>query len=62
MSESIVSYLYHRLGIRTLDDLDQLVRSHLLRTMPGFTGTEDALLDALAAHRKQTGATPAPET
>jgi DNA polymerase (family 10) len=62
MSESVVSYLYHRLGIRTLNDLDQLVRSHLLRTMPGFTGTEDALLDALAARRKQAGATPAPET
>jgi DNA polymerase (family X) len=62
MSESIVSYLYHRLGIRTLNDLDQLVRSHLLRTMPGFTGTEDALLDALAARRKQAGAMPAPET
>jgi DNA polymerase (family 10) len=62
MSESVVSYLYHRLGIRTLSDLDQLVRSHLLRTMPGFTGTEDALLEALAARREQAAATPAPET
>jgi DNA polymerase (family 10) len=62
MSESIVSYLYHRLGIRTLDDLHQLVRSHLLRTMPGFTGTEEELLDALASRRPQAGATPAPET
>lgn len=62
MSESVVSYLYHRLGIRTLDDLHQLVRSHLLRTMPGFTGTEEALLEALASRRPQAGATPAPET
>jgi DNA polymerase (family X) len=62
MSESVVSYLYHRLGIRTLDDLDQLVRSHLLRTLPGFTGTEEALLDALATRQRQAAATPAPET
>jgi DNA polymerase (family 10) len=62
MSESVVSYLYHRLGIRTLDDLHQLVRSHLLRTMPGFTGTEEALLDALASYRPQADATRAPET
>jgi DNA polymerase (family 10) len=61
MSESVVSYLYHRLGIRTLDDLHQLVRSHLLRTMPGFTGTEEALLEALASRQPQAGATPAPE-
>jgi DNA polymerase (family 10) len=62
MSESIVSYLYFRLGIRTLDDLDTLVRSHLLRTMPGFTGTEDALIEALAVHRRAINPTPGPET
>lgn len=49
LSESIVSYLYFRLGIRTVGDLDTLVRSHLLRTVPGFSGNEDALLDALSA-------------
>jgi DNA polymerase (family 10) len=62
MSESIVSYLYFRLGIRTLDDLDTLVRSHLLRTMPGFTGTEDALIEALAGHRRAGDSRPGPET
>ena len=62
MSESIVSYLYFRLGIRTLDDLDTLVRSHLLRTMPGFTGTEETLLEALAGHRRAIDPTPGPET
>jgi DNA polymerase (family 10) len=62
MSESVVSYLYHRLGIRTLDDLQQLVSSHLLRTMPGFTGSEEELLDALASRRPRAGVTPAPET
>jgi DNA polymerase (family 10) len=62
MSESLVSYLYYRLGIRTLDDLDQLVRSHLLRTMPGFTASEEALLDALAARRQPAGSTPDSKT
>ena len=46
-SDSFVTYLYFRLGIRTLTDLEQLVRSHLLRTMPGFTGSEELLLQAL---------------
>jgi DNA polymerase (family 10) len=47
LSESLVTYLYFRLNIRTSDDLERLVKSHLLRTMPGFTGSEDALLDAI---------------
>jgi DNA polymerase (family 10) len=29
------------------DSLEQLVSSHLLRTVPGFTGSEDALLQAI---------------
>ena len=48
LTEPIVLHLYSRLGIRTLDDLAMLVRSHLLRTMPGFTGSEEALLAAIA--------------
>lgn len=52
LSESLVTYLYFRLGIRTLDDLEQLVRSHLLRTMPGFLGSEENLLQAI---QQQTG-------
>ena len=47
LHDSLVNYLYARLGIRTLDDLEQLVSSHLLRTVPGFTGSEDALLQAI---------------
>lgn len=47
LSDSLVSYLYIRLGIRTLTDLEQLVQSHLLRTIPGFTGSEDVLLQAI---------------
>jgi DNA polymerase (family X) len=51
-SESLVQYLYGRLGIRTLDDLETLVRSHLLRTMPGITIKEDALLAGIRALRQ----------
>ncbi len=47
LSDALVSYLYMRLGIRTLGDLEALVKSHLLRTLPGFTGTEETLLAAI---------------
>jgi DNA polymerase (family 10) len=52
LSESLVRHLYGRLGIRTLDDLEMLVRSHMLRTLPGFAANEDALLAAIQARRK----------
>jgi DNA polymerase (family 10) len=54
LSESLVAYLYTRLGIATLTDLEQLVRSHLLRTVPGFTGSEERLLEAIAASQQQS--------
>ena len=47
LSESLVTYLYFRLGIRTLNDLDQITRSHLLRTLPSFSGSEERLLQAV---------------
>lgn len=47
LSDSLVSYLYFRLGIRTLPDLVQLIQSHLLRTLPSFTGSEEHLLQAV---------------
>lgn len=47
LSDSLVAYLYFRLGIRTLADLDQLIRSHLLRTLPSFSGSEEHLLQAI---------------
>jgi DNA polymerase (family 10) len=52
LSDPLVSYLYLRLGIRTLTDLEQLVQSHLLRTIPGFTGSEEVLLQAIRQQRK----------
>jgi len=50
LSDSLVTYLYFRLGIRTLADLEQLVRSHLIRTLPNFSGSEEQLLQAV--HRR----------
>jgi DNA polymerase (family X) len=47
LSESLVTHLYFRLGIRTLDDLAQITRSHLLRTLPSFSGSEERLLQAV---------------
>ncbi|MBS0154129.1 MAG: histidinol-phosphatase [Nitrospira sp.] len=47
LSDSLVSYLYFRLGIKTLPDLVQLIQSHLLRTLPSFSGSEEKLLQAV---------------
>lgn len=47
LSEGVVQYLYGRLGIGTLADLEVLVRSHLLRTLPDVTATEEELLAAI---------------
>ena len=44
LSEPIVHELYYRLGIRTIDDLEILARSHMLRTRPGVTVTAEELL------------------
>jgi len=53
LSEGLVRHLYGRLGIRTLDDLEALVRSHLLRTLPGAMIPEDELLTAIRALRHE---------
>ncbi|NOT22610.1 MAG: histidinol-phosphatase [Nitrospiraceae bacterium] len=52
LSESLVAYIYTRLGITTLANLEQLVRSHMLRTVPGFSGSEELLLEAIAAQQQ----------
>ena len=51
LSESLVQHLYGRLGIRTLDDLETLVRSHMLRTLPGASVNEETLLAAIKTMR-----------
>jgi DNA polymerase (family X) len=55
LSDSLVAYLYFRLGILTLADLDQLIRSHLLRTLPSFSGSEEHLLQAVQQRLKNHG-------
>jgi len=52
LSDSLVHYLSARLGIRSLADLETLVQSHLLRTLPGFSATEAELLTAIRARRR----------
>ncbi|HKR80616.1 MAG TPA: histidinol-phosphatase [Nitrospira sp.] len=54
LSESLVAYLYSRLNIATLADLETLVRSHMLRTMPGFSGCEETLLQAIEDLRRRS--------
>ncbi len=47
LSDPIVHDLYCRLGIQTLDDLETLARSHMLRTRPGVTVTAEELIEAI---------------
>lgn len=53
LSDPIVYDLYYRLGIRTLDDLETLARSHMLRTRPGVGVTADELLVAIQRLRDE---------
>ena len=54
LSESLVAYLYSRLSIANLADLEALVRSHMLRTVPGFSGSEEILLEAIDELRRRS--------
>ncbi|HKT34958.1 MAG TPA: histidinol-phosphatase [Nitrospira sp.] len=54
LSDSLVAYLFSRLNIATLEDLERLVRSHMLRTMPGFSGSEETLLQAIEELRRRS--------
>lgn len=59
LSPPLVRHLYHRLGIRTLADLETLARSHLLRTLPGASVSEHELLEAIAQRiRRQSETEP----
>ena len=48
---SLVRQLSDRLGIRTLDDLEALVRSRMLRTLPGMTARDEEILDGITRLR-----------
>ena len=52
LSEPVVQMLYFRLGITTLADLEALVRSHMLRTLPGWSVNEEELLAAIQARQQ----------
>lgn len=53
-SPALVRHLHDRLCIRTLEDLDALVRSRLLHTLPGFSGDDEQLLEGIARLRAGT--------
>ncbi len=53
-SEPLVHDLFFRLRITTLDDLEQLVRSHLIRTLPGTILQTEDVLHAIQARREKT--------
>jgi DNA polymerase (family 10) len=48
---ALVRYLSERLHIQTLDDLEALVRSRLLRTLPDVTVGDDQILEGIARLR-----------
>lgn len=52
-SEPLVHDLYFRLRITTLDDLEQLVRSHLIRTLPGTIVHTEEVLQAIQVRRRK---------
>ncbi len=58
LSEPLVQHLYFKLGITNLEDLQTLVRSHMLRTLPSFGGDEPTLLTAIERRRALTDAAP----
>ena len=48
---SLVRHLHDRLYIRSLDDLEALVRSRLLHTLPDFTANDEHVLEGIARLR-----------
>jgi DNA polymerase (family 10) len=52
-SEPLVHDLYFRLRITTLEDLEQLVRSHLIRTLPGTIVHTEDVLQAIKVRRRK---------
>lgn len=56
LTDVAVQYLYFRLGIASLEDLEALIRSHLLRTLPGVIVQEEQLLTAITILKAQAKA------
>jgi DNA polymerase (family X) len=55
-SPSLVRHLHDHLHIRTLDDLEALVRSRLLRTLPDFTASDEQVLEGITRLRSGASA------
>jgi DNA polymerase (family 10) len=51
---SSLRYVHDRLHIRTLDDLETLVRSRFLRTLPEVTANDEEILEAIARLRARS--------
>ena len=56
-SPSLIRHLHDHLCIRSLDDLEALVRSRLLRTLPDFTANDEHVLEGI---RRLRAGTPSP--
>jgi DNA polymerase (family X) len=56
-SPSLIRHLHDHLCIRSLDDLEALVRSRLLRTLPDFTADDEHVLEGI---RRLRAGTPSP--
>jgi DNA polymerase (family 10) len=56
-NESVVRYLYQRLHMQTLNDLEALVRSRFLRTLPDITATDEDILEGIARLRTRPAST-----
>ena len=52
-SEPLVHDLYFRLKITSLDDLERLIRSHLLRTIPGADLNTEEVLEAILRYKEK---------
>ena len=56
LTTSILRYLHDRLQIRTLNDLEALVRSRFLRTLPDVTAADDEILEEISRLRARPDA------
>jgi DNA polymerase (family X) len=62
LTDVAVQHLYFRLGIASLEDLETLVRSHLLRTLPGVVVREKELLAAITILKAEVKGADGPST
>ena len=55
LQPQMARYLFEQLGIRELEDLEKMVRTHMLRTVPGITKeVEDEILQRIQTLRERS--------